>query len=114
MTKPNAKQKRENRDVLDRANDMLERIYKLDDACATLHGFRSLLEDLNSRSPIELSREQVHAVTIVRAGILRSAIGLAVAMLDKPDWRGNRASLGYIIGVSSEDEEAADFYRPHT
>lgn len=70
MTKRDAKQKRKNRDVLDRANDMLERIYKLDDACAALHGFRSLLEDLNARSPMELSREQVDAVMIVRAGIL--------------------------------------------
>ena len=108
MTKRDAKQERKNRDVLDRANDLLSCIYRLDDACAILHGFRSLLEDLNSRSPIELSREQVDAVAIVRAGILRSAIGLAVAMLDKSDRRGNRASLGYIIEVLNEDEEAAD------
>ena len=36
------------------------------------------------------------------------------AMLDKPDRRGNRASLGHIIGVLNEDEEAADFLStPH-
>lgn len=29
-------------------------------------------------------------------------------MLDKPDRRGNRASLGHIIGVLNEDEEAAN------
>jgi hypothetical protein len=80
--------------MLDRANDLLEAADKLDDAVANLQAFRCLLKDLNARTKIDLPQAQVHAVEMVRAGILRSAIALVVAILD---WKGrDRASLGQI------------------
>jgi hypothetical protein len=80
--------------MLDRANDLLEVADKLDDAVANLQAFRCLLEDLNARAPIDLPQAQVHAVGMVRAGILRSAIALVVAILDSKG--RDRASLGQI------------------
>jgi hypothetical protein len=94
-------------EVIHRANDVLKRADLLDDAVAELHGYRSLLEDLNCRSPVKVPREQVRAIRMVRAAILRSAIGLAVAILDPTDRRGNRASLGHIIKLL-DDKPVAD------
>jgi hypothetical protein len=111
--RPPRDQGRANTDVIDRVNDVLERLYKLDDALSTLHGFRSLLEDLNSLSPIPLPRGQLHVVATVRAAILRSAIALAVATLERTDSRGNLASLGQILKLL-QDEPVADFLsKPH-
>jgi hypothetical protein len=99
-----------NDDVIDRANDVRERLFKLDDAYATLDGFCSLLKESNSRSPIQLfSHEHVHVAATVRAGFLRSAIGLVVAMLDRTDKkRGNRASLGHITHLL-KDQSVVDY-----
>lgn len=95
--------------MLERANDVLDRAMKLDDAVAELRGYRSMLENLNSRSPIKLARPHVQALAVVRACILRSTIGLAVAVLDPPDQRrGNRASLGQII-EQLKDQNLSDF-----
>jgi hypothetical protein len=80
--------------MLDRANDLLEAADKLDVAVANLQAFRCLLEDLNARTSIDLPQAQVHAVGMVRAGILRSAIALVVAILDSKGH--DRASLGQI------------------
>lgn len=80
--------------MLDRANDLLEATDKLDDAVANLQAFRCLLEGLNARTPIDLPQAQVHAVGMVRAGILRSAIALVVAILNSKG--RDRASLGQI------------------
>lgn len=80
--------------MLDRANDLLERADKLDDAVSNLQAFRSLLKDLNARTPIDLPSPQVQAIGMVRAAILRSAIALVVAMLDSKG--SDRVSLGQI------------------
>ena len=79
------------REVVDRGNDVLERAALLDDAVSDLHAFRSLLEELNNQPTVELPPEQVRAITVVRAATLRSAIGLAMAILDRGDHRDNRA-----------------------
>jgi hypothetical protein len=85
-------------DVLERANAVLERALKLDEAFDVLHAFRSLLENLKSRGSILLPREQLLTAAIVRASLLRSAIGVAVAILDAPDpRRRNRAGFGEIL-----------------
>jgi hypothetical protein len=55
-----------------RANALLERAAKLDDAVGNLQAFRSLLENLNARTPVDLPPPQLHAIEMVRAGILRS------------------------------------------
>ena len=91
--------------VSDRANKVIERACALDEAVINLHAFRSLLDDLSSRSPLVLPPEQLRAVEMVRAAILRSAIGLAVAILDPA--REDRASLGQILKFL-EDEAVSD------
>jgi hypothetical protein len=83
--------------MLDRANDLLERADKLDDAVSNLQAFRSLLEDLNARTPIDLPPPQVRAIGMVRAAILRSAIALVVAILDSKG--SDRVSLGQIADL---------------
>ena len=96
------------RPMLVRANDVLERAMKLDDAVAELRQHRSMLEDLSARPPIKLARPHVLALAVVRACILRSTIVLAVAILDLPDRRRkNRASLGQIFDLLM-DQALAD------
>lgn len=63
--------------MLDRSNEVLERANKLDDALSNLQAFQSLLEDLNGRTsvdlrPLELPQQQVQAIEMMRAAILRS------------------------------------------
>lgn len=95
--------------MLARANDVLNHIINLDDAVAELYAYRSMLENLNSRGAIKLPHLHVKAMRVVRAGILRSMISLALAILDQPDRRrGNRASLGQIIELL-KDRGLADF-----
>jgi AbiU2 len=80
---------------------------------SNLQAFRGLLEDLNGRSavdlpPLVLPQQQVQAIEMVRAAILRSAISLVVATLDPADRRGNRASLGEIVKLL-KDEAFVEF-----
>ena len=56
--------------------------------------FRALLEDLHARDLAIVKEPHITAIMIVRAGILRSAIGAVMACLDPEDRRGNRASVG--------------------
>lgn len=83
--------------MLDRANDLIERAGKLDDAFANLHAFRSLLQDLADRCPLRLPPEHSAAIEMVRAAVLRSAIAQLAAMLDSR--RSDRASLGQITEI---------------
>jgi hypothetical protein len=104
---------KEGKPVLDRANDLLERTDTLDHAVSNLQAFRSLLEDLNGRSsvdlpPLDVPHPQVWAIEMVRAAVLRSAISLVVATLDPADRLGNRASLGEIVKLLS-DEALVEF-----
>jgi hypothetical protein len=97
--------------TLDHANDVLERADKLDDAVSNLRAFRSLLEDLNARTsidlpPLDLPPQQVRAIEMVRAGILRSAIALVVAILDSKG--RDRAGLGQIVELLN-DESLVEF-----
>jgi hypothetical protein len=89
----------ENLDALDRdrADALLERAAKLDGAIGNLQAFRSLLESLNARTPIGLPPPQVQAIEMVRTGLLRSAIALAVAILDSRT--SDRASLRQMVEV---------------
>jgi len=94
--------------VLDRANDILERADTLNDAVSNLQAFRRLLEDLNDRTSVDLPaldlpQQQVQAIVMVRAAILRSTISLVVATLDPADRRGNRASFGEIVKLLSDE-----------
>jgi hypothetical protein len=98
--------------MLDRATDLLERADKLDQAVSELQVFRSLLEDLDARTPIhlpplELSRQQVEVIHAVRAAILRTAIALAVAILDSKG--RDRASFGQIAELL-KDTKLIEFF----
>jgi hypothetical protein len=97
------------RDLIDRANEVLERLFALDDAIANVCAFRVLLEDLHGRDLSVVKEPHVSARTMVRAGILRSAIGAVMACLDPKDWRGNRASVGQILDMLKDAKLVATF-----
>jgi len=97
------------RDLIDRANEVVERLFALDDAIANVRAFRALLEDLHVRDLSAVKEPHTSAITMVRAGILRSAIGGVMACLDPKDRRGNRASIGQILEMLKDAELVAVF-----
>jgi hypothetical protein len=101
-------------DVLEKANDIIERVIALDAAVSNARAFRALLEDLHSRN-IEAVREpHVSAIGMVRAGILRSLILSVTACLDPEDKRrGNRASAGQILDMLEDDAVVRRFPASH-
>ncbi len=97
------------RELIDRANEVIDRLFALDDAIANVRAFRALLEDLHGRDLSVVKEPHISAITMVRAGILRSAIGGVMACLDPKDWRGNRASVGQILHMLEDAELVAAF-----
>jgi putative transcriptional regulator len=95
--------------TLERANDVLERAMDLDDSVVELHRYRSMLEDLRSRTPVKrLAQPHVDALTVIHVSILRSTIVLTVAILDPPNQRRReRASLGQLFALL-KDRAVAD------
>jgi hypothetical protein len=90
------------RKLIDRANDLLKRADKLGGAVSNLEVFRRLLADLDARTApplpaLELSTRHARAIRGVRAAVLRSAIGLTVAILDTHG--RDRASLGQVVKI---------------
>ncbi|HXC88705.1 MAG TPA: hypothetical protein VNV18_00945 [Stellaceae bacterium] len=80
--------------MLKRADDLIDRAGKLDDAVANLRAFRSLVEELDRRGPIPFS-PHLGPIRIVRAASLRSTIALIIAILDGK--RDDRASIGQML-----------------
>ncbi len=79
----------------DLANNIIGRLHPLDETIANARGFRALLQDLHARELSTVQEPHVTAIHVVRAGILRAAIGTIMAAVDK---RGDdRASIGQII-----------------
>lgn len=77
------------------ANDIMGRLDPLDLTIANARGFRALLEDLHGRDLSAVQEPHISAIQLVRAGLLRAAIGTIMAAVDK---RGtDRASVGQII-----------------
>ena len=95
--------------MLDRANDLLDRVGKLDDAVTNLQAFRSLVEDLNAR--IDLPPLGVDPIRMVQASILRSTIALIVAILDSKG--RDRASLGQIVELLKDRTLVEFFLKEH-
>jgi hypothetical protein len=89
-------------DALERANAVSERAIKLEGEFRNLQAFHGLLEALKVRLPnaYRLRPEQVPPVAAVRASLLRSAIGSAIALLDPA--RSDRASLGQVVALLGE------------
>lgn len=95
---------------IDHANEIIDRLIALDEAVAMGRAFRALLEDLNARDLFVVAGPHVAAITMVRAAILRSAIGSVMACLDPQDRRANRASAGQILDML-DDADLAVLYR---
>jgi hypothetical protein len=80
---------------------VLRRLTALDREVRNLDAFCALLKDLNVRLVAEktvVKAPHANVIVMVRAGILRAAIGTVMACLD-PAERGNRASVGGILGL---------------
>jgi hypothetical protein len=101
-------------ELIDPANEVIDRLFALDDAITNARAFRALLEDLHGRDLSAVKEPHVTAITMVRAGILRSAIGTIMASLDIQDRRGNRASVGQIIEMLKDEKLIAVFPEPGT
>ena len=77
------------------ANAVIDRLRPLAVTLANGRCFRALLENLRDRDRSTVAEPYVSAIYMVRAGILRAAIGTIMAALDKPGT--DRASVGQII-----------------
>jgi hypothetical protein len=102
------------REPIDRANEIIDRLFTLDEAIANARAFRALLEDLHARDLSIVNEPHVTAITMVRAAILRSAIGSVMACLDPEDRRGNRASVGQILDMLTDENVVAVLPEPGT
>jgi hypothetical protein len=96
-------------ELIDRANDVIGRLFALDEAVSNARAFVALLEDLRGRDLSRVREPHIAAIHVTRAGILRGAIGAVMACLDPSDWRGNRASVGQILDLLKEERLAAVF-----
>jgi hypothetical protein len=77
------------------ANAIMDRLDPIDMTIANAIGFRALLENLHGRNLSGVTEPHVRAIHMVRAGVLRAAIGAIMAAVDR---RGtDRASIGQII-----------------
>lgn len=93
--------------VIEAANDILRRMELLDEGVAN---GRALIEEPTHR--VLLSGDVAEAAAMARAAMLRSALGCAMAALDPPDFRDNRASLGQLIRALGDTTVAAELMRP--
>lgn len=83
---------------VDDANEIIRRLVVLDTGIANGRAYCALLETLNQPGTPTLTGDRADAVAMVRAAILRSAIGCVMAALDVADHkRDNRASVGQIL-----------------
>jgi hypothetical protein len=98
----------------DRANEIVGRLFALNEEVANGRAFRALLEDLHARDDLSAVKEpHIAAIAAVRAGILRALISSVVACLDRSDRRGNRASVGQILSLL-EDAEVVALFKTET
>jgi hypothetical protein len=95
--------------LLGRANDVLERLFALDEAVANAGAFRTILEELHRRDLGAVREPHISAIGMVRAAILRAAIGEIMVCLDPSDYRRNRASVGQILDLLEDNTLAAVF-----
>jgi hypothetical protein len=101
-------------ELIARANEVIERLFALDEAVSNARAFRALLEDLHARDLSAVKEPHVTAITMVRAGLLRSAIATVMACLDPADRRGNRASVGQLVDMLKDGRLVAVFAEPGT
>jgi hypothetical protein len=82
------------------ANEIMKRLDPLDLTLANAFAFRALLEDLHGRNLSPIKEPHVSAIHMVRAGIIRAAIGTIMAAVDQR--RADRASIGQIVHMFDE------------
>jgi hypothetical protein len=96
--------------LIERGNEAFGRLQELDRTAVTnARAFRALLENLHGRDLSVVQEPHVGAIRLVRAGILRGAIGTVMACLDPADRCGNRASIGQILEILEEPNVADVF-----
>jgi hypothetical protein len=95
--------------MIARANEIIERLFALDEEIANGRALRALLEDLHARDLSVVAGPHVDTITIVRAGILRAFISSVLACLDRRDRRGNRASVGQTLSLLQDAQVVAVF-----
>jgi hypothetical protein len=88
--------------VIERAkNEVLDPLSDLDGAMTNMEAFWALLKDLRGRDLSLMKAPHALPIAMVRAGILRAAVGTIMACLDSAEnrrnRRGNRASVGQIL-----------------
>jgi hypothetical protein len=100
---PNPKIKEDDAEPKLVAEKVLIRLNALNLEMRNLDAFCAVLKDLNARLVAEepvVREPHAHAIAMVRAGILRAALGSVMACLDPADQkRGNRASVGEVLGL---------------
>jgi hypothetical protein len=97
--------------VIERAKkEVLDPLSDLDGAMTNVEAFWALLKDLRGRDLSLVKAPHVLAIAMVRAGILRAAVGTIMACLERYDRRRrNRASVGQIL-YALNDPTLADFF----
>jgi hypothetical protein len=97
--------------LITRANDeVLDPLSDVADAMINVDAFCALLSDLHERDLPNVEKSHGVAIRMVRAGILRAAIGTVMACLEPRDpQRINRVSVGQILGTLS-DPALADLF----
>jgi hypothetical protein len=95
--------------LIERANEVIERVFILDETVSNALAFRSLLEELHRRDLGSVDEPHVISIQMVRAAVLRAAIGTTMACLDPSDRRGNRASVGQILEMLKDTAVVAVF-----
>jgi AbiU2 len=97
--------------IVARANEIIDRLFAVDEEVANGRAFRALLEDLHTRDLSVVKEPHIAAIAVVRAAILRALISSVVACLDRGDRRRNRASIGQILSLLLEDAEVAALFK---
>jgi hypothetical protein len=101
-----------------RANEVIERLFALNEAMESADAFCAYLKELTAHSVLvsehvlvnpDVAARHVAATRWVHAGIVRAAIGTIMACLDTGDWRLNRASVGQIIQLL-KDKTLVDYF----
>jgi hypothetical protein len=82
---------------IDRANEVIERLFALDEEVANGRALRALLQDLSARDLSVVREPHIIAISIVRAGLLRATISSVMACLDRGG--RDRASVGQILDM---------------
>jgi hypothetical protein len=96
-------------ELIERANEVIERLFALDEAVSNGHAFCALLQNLHAQNLAGVNEPHIVAITMVRAGILRATISTVMACLDPPHRRGNRASVGQILDMLRDQDVVATF-----